>query len=416
MIERIIGLVSRHRPAAMIALGFAGIAAVFVLSRRRFSSDILDLLPLEDKVIARQYEFLSASGAMQQVVLDISSPDTSAAFAGLSAAAGLVVDTLAASGLFDMSGPASPEEFMALRNLLLENWPNLFARADSAWVASRLNADTLSRRLDRRLASLFTFSDMAADGFAMRHDPFGLAAFGLRRLAALKPVEDVFFEDGFITNEDRSRILILVRIAGSGMDERTARATGTVFDKLEKMLRARGLRMVWMGAVRASRDNVDTVKRDVHFTAPIAAALILGICFLIYRRFYYGFLALVPTIAGILLTLALFSLAARVSIIMVGFGAALLGITIDYAVHYLYHLDAVPEDRRPAATLAPPILASALTTAGAFAVLVVAGIPGLSQLGLVTAGGILIVAFLSIVALPAFVTPAAPGTGRRRAL
>jgi predicted exporter len=187
------------------------------------------------------------------------------------------------------------------------------------------------------------------------------------------------------------------------MDDKNARDVKKSIDIIEKYTKDSGFTLTWMGAIRASMDNTDIIKHDVHFTLPIVIILILILCLLVYSRFYYGIAVFFPTALGVLITLAVFLTIGKLSIIILGFGAALLGITVDYAIHYLFHIDDAPEDKNPVGTLTGPIFASAFTTAGAFLVLIIAGIPGLAQLGGVTASGIIIVAVLSLVILPLIV-------------
>lgn len=394
----------RRLAAGGIAVLLAVLSAI-QLSRMPFTEDIADLLPVSDRVIGEQFAFLSATGTVNTVVVDLALAGDDGNFADLAAAGRTVEAQVRESGLFDTASTASPADFMALRRLLIRHWPNLFSVEDSLWLARRMSPDSLHARLDRSLSALFVFSDRSSGTFTLKHDPFGFADVVYRRLSALRPARGIDFKDGFITNTDGDRILIPLRMP-SGVSTAQAQRLREVMEESARLAARGGVDLTWMSAARATLDNSETVRRDVYLTAPLTVAFILLLCFLVYRRPWYGLAVFVPTVLGIALTLAAATLAQQLSIIVLGFGAALLGITIDYAVHYFYHIENKPEDRRPARTLAPAILASALTTAGAFAALLAARIPGLSQLGAVTAVGILMVAGLSLVLLPALFAPA----------
>jgi predicted exporter len=376
------------------------IVSLILISRADFSSNILDMLPLKDRVISQHFKFLSLFDTMDRIIFEVSLSDSSKSYEQLSSITGKVIDRLKKSEQFAFQGEMTPEDFFQLRNVIIQNWPVLFSRKDSIWVSRRLTKDSLSTRFDRTISGLFTFSDAAYDGFLLQQDPFGVAQFSLAKLEAFKPVKEMVIRDGFITNKTNDRILFFANLNGPGMNDTYAREAKKNIEAVENYCKENGFTLTWMGAIRASVDNTDTIKHDVYVTLPIVIILIVVICLLIYSRFYYGILAFFPTVLGIIITLAVFLTFGKLSIIILGFGAALLGITVDYAIHYLFHIDDAPEDKNPVGTLTGPIFASAFTTAGAFTVLIIAGIPGLAQLGSVTASGIIIVAILSLTILP----------------
>ncbi|MBA4147145.1 MAG: MMPL family transporter [Verrucomicrobia bacterium] len=87
------------------------------------------------------------------------------------------------------------------------------------------------------------------------------------------------------------------------------------------------------------------------------------------------------------------------NVVSLGFAAILLGLSVDYGL-ILYQearasKEPIPKVRR---TVAPSILWSAVTTAGAFAILNFSGLPGLGQLGSLVAIGVLLSATVMLFA------------------
>ena len=90
-----------------------------------------------------------------------------------------------------------------------------------------------------------------------------------------------------------------------------------------------------------------------------------------------------------------------VSAITVGFGAVLLGITVDFGLHVYYALrsgEAPPE--QTVAEVARPVLFGALTTIGAFAVLLFSDLPGQRQLAVFSIAGLIAALALALLVLP----------------
>ena len=391
----------------LLVLIAAGVGSVLTLLRTPFSDDLYDLLPLRDSVIADQYGFMQAVGGGAVVMGDVRTApgETPLPFDSLAAIATAVRQAIDTSRLMASSLSGSPATFLDLRALLVRNWGAGFTVQDSQWLASRMVPDTLQRRFDQTLASLFVISDEGGSARDLQIDPFGFSPRLLERLSFLRPGSDVDFEQGFLTNPARSAVALPFHLR----DERLSSQEGVLVSLLmstgERIAQERGARFTWMGAVRAAADNRLLVRRDINHTAPLSIALIAGICLLIYRRFSRGLLVFIPTILGILVAAALVSRVLPLSLITLGFAAALVGITVDYAIHYFYHTESLPCDAHPGRTLAPAIGASALTTASAFTVLAFSSIPALTQLGVLTGVGIVLVAFFSLRALPVLFPP-----------
>lgn len=379
----------------LVFIVLVSLFSIYSLFTANYNTDILSMLPLEDEVIKEQYRVLSAFGSMEKVVFDISKKDSSVEWDKIVEDAKVIIEEIKRDSLFILNSNVSPESFFELRNSLINNWHFLISNEDSAYISTRLNKDSLENMLDRTLSSLFTFSSSTADPFILKNDPFGFYPVLLKRLAAFSPSKDIRIRDGFLTNEENDRILIIAEF-NSSKDEGVAKKR---IDELENKLSGEN-RLIWMGALRASLDNSSSIKRDINVTLPITISIILLICLLIYRNRIYGLITFIPTILSILITFGLFAFFTDFSLILVGFAAALMGITVDFAIHYLYHLDTVTEDQNPLKTVRSPIIASAFTTAGAFLVLYTSKIPALGQLGLITAFGIICAAFLSLFLLP----------------
>ncbi len=404
MVSQLARFLQKHKKATIAVILLVFCICLVLIKNGNFSNNILDMLPVEDRIIAQHVRVLSVFSTMDRVMFELTASDSTTDFNRLAETARKTMSLLAGSNRFDFPQTLSAADFFALRNLIIRRWPDLFTPEDSVWVAARLNADSLSRRLEHTLSGLFTLGDPSASAFMLQHDPFNLSSVAFAKLAAFKPAEGITIEDGLITNTARTRVLFFAKTRQSGMSAEYARSVERVIDTVQKHAASRGFTLTWMGALRATGDNNAIIKRDIHLTLPVAVLLIFVICLSVYRRISFGFLTLIPTVLGIGATMALFTCFGKLSIIIIGFGAALLGITVDYAIHYLYQVDDCPEDTDPVKTLTGPVFASAFTTSGAFLVLILAGIPRLAQLGMVTATGIIFVALLSLVILPVFIT------------
>lgn len=202
----------------------------------------------------------------------------------------------------------------------------------------------------------------------------------------------------------------------------------------------------WLARVRAAAAEVATPHGvSVHFTGEPAfvseistsmehdmkqsgGLALLLICLVVWLGFRN--LRLLPVLAGMvgiifLLTLATSGLVlGSLTVLTVGCGSILIGLTVDYGV-LLYAAGAAGAPPGTLRRTRRGILWAAATTAASFAALVFGGMPGLAELGLLVATGVVIGAALFLGVFPRLLSmipgmrgrgpslPAGPGPGGR---
>ena len=146
-----------------------------------------------------------------------------------------------------------------------------------------------------------------------------------------------------------------------------------------------------MGAYRVALDNELIARKDVRNAILLATLGIVLLLVFTFPRPYLGVLSLLPAIAGTTAAFCMYSLLHEtISLMVLGFGGAIISISVDHGIAYLLFLD------RPYRTYGKEAsrevravgLVAALTTMGAFSALIFSGFPILEQLGLFTALGI----------------------------
>ena len=145
-----------------------------------------------------------------------------------------------------------------------------------------------------------------------------------------------------------------------------------------------------IGAFRAAYDNERIIKHDVQNAILIATAAITFLLFLAFPRPWIGLLALVPAMFGTIAGLFTYSLLYdSISLIVLGFGGAIISITIDHGITYLLFLDQPQKTfgRQASAEVRAVGLVATLTTVCAFLSLGMSDFKILEELGKFTALG-----------------------------
>ena len=114
-----------------------------------------------------------------------------------------------------------------------------------------------------------------------------------------------------------------------------------------------------------------------------------------YRRRWLALVTFLPSLFGTLMAGVVLALwQDQLSAIALGFASIAIGVTVDYAIHVIYHLDdAAGSDHRAIGRhlsgLVFPISVGVLTTIAAFLVMTASPMHGYQQLGILGAIGVI---------------------------
>lgn len=159
-------------------------------------------------------------------------------------------------------------------------------------------------------------------------------------------------------------------------------------------------------------DEMHSTSVDMRNAGIVAFFLVGGMLFLTFRGIRHPMLALLTLIVALCWTFGAATLVVgHLNIISVCFAVFLIGLGIDFSVSFINRYLALRQElfelpdalRETAETVGTGILTSAITTALAFSTAVVTGFPGLAELGIISAMGVLLCAFSTFVFLPALI-------------
>ena len=265
-------------------------------------------------------------------------------------------------------------------------WRYRYLLADMDWSAAGLRD-----ALEQRLGELSLGSDPALEAL-VASDP---GAVSLDILGRLTPASEQPWRTG-----DGRRVLVAVSRAPTFDLEGQASAVHAVNEALaatfddpsQTTLSGAG---VFGVALR------DTIRTEATWRSLGASAAILIILLLAYRSFPALLLAALPLLAGLVSGFAAVALLfGSVHGITLAFGFTLLGVAIDYPLHYLsrVRVDTVVGALR---STWPTLRLSALSTGLAYLALMAGGAEGMAQLGLFSGVGVLAAAATTRWLLPA---------------
>ncbi len=210
----------------------------------------------------------------------------------------------------------------------------------------------------------------------------------LRMIDRLQPAASPAYRDGVWSSADGRRALILLQLAedGTALDSQEA-ALAKVRQAFDKAAAAAGVdaELAMSGTARFAVESRDAIRTDVARLSAIGSLLILLLLGSVLRSPRLLIAGLVPVATGALASVAAVSLVfGQVHGMTVGFGIALIGEAIDYAIYVMV--------QGSQARLWRTIRLGVLTSLIGFSALLFSGFPGLAQLGLFAVTGIVVAA------------------------
>jgi len=401
---------SDRRKTILILTGLGMILCIGISTRLRLEEDILDTLPRNDRLIDEYRYSIRKFRQIDRVYIDVGvDKDDSVALARAAeeVSAALATNTAFIKILdrFESGGQAKVIDY------LTGALPNLFTEADAVVLEKKLDPVEV-----RDFLTVMRNKLSGPEGMALKdvvaNDPIASSALVLKKLMPLQAgFGDAQIVDGRITSSDGRHVLLLAEPRFPSSD--SGHSTELVADILnlarEVEAHVPGAHVAITGGHRMSVDNATLIKGDATRCIFLGMGAMLVLCLAAFRRRWLSLLAFLPSFFGTLIAGVVLALwQHHLSAIATGFATIAIGITVDYAIYVIYHLDnAAGLDReavgRHVGHLVLPIGVGALTTMLAFLVMATSPIHGYQQLGIFGAIGVLFSAIFALVILPLMV-------------
>jgi len=366
------------------------------LSRLKIETDIVGFLPQADPVISDALYIVKNHPIQDQLIIDVGldtdNPDL------LVECGQQVENLLKQSQLFAKVGLQNFQSLIPdLAFHILHHLPLLFSEQDlQDYIQPLLDPARIREKIAATRSALLNLEGIGQVEF-ISSDPLGFKDFVMARMVHLAPTQSADIYRGQLLSKDRKHLLVVAESATSSTDTAFARKTASLLDtiaaELEKLYSKAGhkLTLTPMGAYRIALDNEIIVRQDVRNAILFATIGIVLLLIFTFPRPYLGLLSLLPAVAGTLTAFFVFSLIHHsISLMVLGFGGAIISISVDHGIAYLLFLDRPHRTygREASHEVRAVGLVAALTTIGAFAALNFSGFPILEQLGQFTALGI----------------------------
>ena len=389
---------SAWRRAAPVlgALSIAILLLVGVLSRIAIHTDMLAFLPAGEtpgaRLVLREAREGSATGL---ILIGIDG----ASVAELARISRSMADRLRRSGLFTTvaGGQAiitDPEEALLFAHRYLLS-P---ATTAAAFTVPALHAD-----LERVLGQLRSSAAPLAVRYGLADPPgaFFAAMAGWIGSGHVRTIDGAWFA------ADRDRALLLARTRAGGMDVPGQEAAAAAIDQAFAAAHPGAARLLQAGPAVFARDAARAMHADVHRIAIVSSLLVILLLWWRFRSPLVIAAIAVPVVSSVAVAAVVVQLVfGSVHGVALGFGATMLGVSVDYPVLMIGHRKSGEAAEATRARIGPAFIMAVITATLGLTAMVFSGFPGLSQLGVFSAVGLATAAIITWFVLPRLVVAA----------
>lgn len=354
----------------------------------RSINSILDNLKSKDKLILH---FSASSGEHADQLVEMADSVHAA-----------LLQRLKPADYKDLTFKIEDDRMQQVYDLFYHNLPVFLEEGDYARIAGLVDRDSIAATLKKDYDVLLSPSGMVL-GKYIRRDPLNFTPIALKKLQGIQLDENFETYNGHIVTKDHKHLLLFITPAHLPNDTKgnahLIRTVDSIADQAN--LKSTIVKTEPFGAAMVSAGNADQLRKDSLYTTGIAVILIALILGFYFKNPLVTVFILFPVAFGMVFSLGLlFVFKGVVSAIAIGAGAVVLGIAINYSLHFFTHYKHTRDVKTVLKDLTLPMLIGCTTTVGAFLSLLFAKSEALHDFGLFAAFSLIGAMLFSIIVLP----------------
>lgn len=288
--------------------------------------------------------------------------------------------------------------------LIQRHLPLLLSDADYQRIDSLIRPEKMAATLAHNKKILLSPASVVYKQL-VANDPLGLSALVWQKLSALR--QDTTYEiyEGFIFSNEQRQLSFFLKPDFKASETGKSQAFFDVLESVDKDFARRhpDVKMVWFGGPAVAAGNAAQMKQDTMLTLGVSVLLLAGLVLYFFRKKRTPLLLFLPVAYGALCGLAaVYLVQGSISVIALAAGAIVLGIAMDYGIHFLSHALHTHSMRDTVRDLQQPLTLGSFTTIAAFFSLRLAHTSILRDLGLFAGVALLAAALCTLIFLPHF--------------
>ena len=415
LILKIYGYLRMHRSVCILSFVVVTLLLILSVLRLNYKEDIADFLPLDAQHQNAMKVYQDISGANKIFAIfehgkEGDSPkDKLTSVEAIAYADELVTSIDEFTSLVEQADTAHEiknlmaqvdiEKMTEVTDFVYNNISYFLTDADYARMDSLLaQPDYISRQLDAdKQMLMFPAGGLLSDN--IQRDPLNLFTPVVQKLQRSDNSLKYEIYDGHIFSPDMQHsvqaIVMMDSPYGASETENNARLTKMLEACADSVMAAHNktqshnaqckgeVKVTIIGGPVIAVTNATQIKTDSILAVSIAVALILALLLFTFRNIRNLLLIALSIGWGWLFAMGGLALVHdKVSIIVIGISSVIVGIAVNYPLHFIAHLGHTPDKRKALREIVMPLVVGNVTTVGAFLALVPLQSVALRDLGL----------------------------------
>lgn len=380
---------------------------VFCAAQIRFKEDVSSMLP-DSKAIRAMNDVVSHTQAGEQIIFTLSLADTNATDPDslVSAVNDLQGQLLAKSAPYIDTIILQPgggiEE--SLLELFKNKLPLFLTETDYIKLDTLLHLQHITATLENNRKVLMSPAGVVYKQLVAQ-DPVGISSLAWSKLKTLQVDTSYQNYDGYLFTGQLKQLTFFLKPSHKASE---TSANSKFFRQVDELLGVwekehAGVHVNYFGGPAVAAGNASQLRTDTILTLSVTIILLLALTWYFFRRKRTPLILLIPVLYGAAMGMGIVYLVqGSLSVIALGAGAIILGIAIDFSIHFLSHRRHTHTIQETIADLAHPLTIGSFTTIAAFYSLRWAHTPILQDLGLFAAVSLAGAALCTLIFLPHF--------------
>jgi 1-acyl-sn-glycerol-3-phosphate acyltransferase len=382
-----------------------GFCAYFA-SKIKFEEDITKMMPTDAKVDRLQKIFKN-SKFLDRLVITVSAADSNKTLSPdelITYTDTLIsgIEKLQPRLVKDITGKVSDDMMYSVYNTFLNNLPLFLEAKDYQTLDHLITSEKLDTTLEKNYRTLLSPASMVMKKNLLL-DPIGITPYALKRMQSLQFDDNFELEDGYIFTTDKKHLLFFISpVMQASETEKNAELLEALDSILVKSSRVNPqVHAEYFGSTAVAVGNAIQIKKDVLLTMTITiVGLFLFISFF-FKRLDVFFIIFIPVVFGAAFSLAiLYLLKGEISGIALGAGSIILGIAMDYTIHFYTHFKHTGSAEETVKDLSFPLTLGSTTTIGALLSLLFVKSEALQDFGMFAAFSLMGAALFTLIIFP----------------
>ncbi|MBN1926995.1 MAG: MMPL family transporter [Prolixibacteraceae bacterium] len=380
------------------------LSAIFFIYNTKFKEDVGSVIP-SDKRIDEISEVFNSSKFADRIIVNISLDDTSLVDAE--------VLVLAAQQLFDSISTdttlianidflVDESAFLNVYDFIYNNLPFYLSDEDYVAIDAFLNDSAIDEKIKAGYRSLISPTGIATKQYLFK-DPLNIVTIAIKKLLNFQIDDNFITHNAHIFTKDKKHLLLFIDPSHPSSNTQESSKLVDLINgaRNEVTTQFPTVKIEAYGGTVVAVENSRQVKRDIITTVSISILFLTLLFWFFFRRVRIIVFLFVPVLIGVTFSLVLLSLiVGEVSVISLGIGAILFGVSIDYSLHLFTHQKLTNSLVETIKKVSGPILLSSITTAAALLCIYVLKSEALKQFSLFATFGIIFSSLSALIILP----------------